>query len=170
MARRRDGRKIDNVAWVGVSNEAVGLTSGSEPHPVLLNLGDSCPITILRFRGEISAALDGATVPGKRVHVAVGMQLVPSGTDTTLLRSPIADANSSAWFWLENFVLGYTEYVTDVIGSQGWPVFRKTIDGKAMRRMWPDQEVQVVFENLTASGGGASGVTIDVVGRLLLGF
>ncbi len=124
------------------------------------------PETIMRTRGELVGYIDGASAPGKLVHFAVGMILVPEGTGTTVLWSPITDANAP-WFWIEQFHLGYEEMVTDVVDVPGLSIFRKEIDLKAMRIVRPDVEVQLVFENVTLLSVAA--VNVRVSFRMLLG-
>ena len=165
-ARRGSGRKIDTVQWIGFVNTWSNQGSGSQASTVV-SLDDRQRSTIMRVRGELTCYLDGVQAPGTRVQVGVGMQLVPTGTSTTVLRSPITDDTASAWFWYETFTLGYEEMVVDVVDVPGITSFRKTIDGKAMRRTGPDEEIQFVIQNATLAT--ASSVNGTIVGRILLG-
>ena len=165
MPRRRGGKRIETVFWFGFTNSATALASGSAAG-IVISLPTNRP-TILRVRGELYANMNGTQAPGGRVQVGVGMQLVPAGTLSTVLRTPITDDTSSEWFYYETFVLGYEEMVTDVIDVPQISSFRKTIDNKSMRRTGLDQEVQMVFQNATL--GTASTVDVTVVGRILLG-
>ena len=164
-AGSRSGRVIENVSWNGFVGD-LGGSAGSTAEALLTPVS-SGPKTILRTRGEISGFLTGAIVPGDRVHVGVGFQLVPFGTGTTVLREPIADDTSSRWFYHEQFVLAYDEMVTDVVGVEWMTAFRKTIDVKAMRRWGPDEEIQMVVQNATL--GTAASVRVSAVGRFLTG-
>jgi len=168
VARRFSGRqkKIDEVSWHGVIGIGAAITSGT---PAAINLisAQLTAFTVMRTRGQLSAYFNGPLAStGQKVQIAMGIHLVPEGTGTTVLQSPIADPNAN-WFVYETFVLAYEEYVVDVIAEQVVSGFRKEIDGKAMRRIHSDTEVQVVFENATIET--AAPVNVEFVGRILLG-
>ena len=63
-------------------------------------------------------------------------------------------------------MLGYEEYVVDVIDAPGLTVYRSPIDSKAMRIV-RNQEVQLVVHNTTLIG--AASVNVSVHGRFLTG-
>ncbi len=89
--------------------------------------------------------------------------MVPEGTGSTVLWSPLTDADAP-WFYYSTFFLGYEEYVVDVIDSPVLTAYREIIDSKAMRRV-RNQEVQLVVENTTIAG--AVSVNIVAAGRML---
>ncbi len=93
--------------------------------------------------------------PGDGGFVGIGMILVPEGTGSTVLWSPITDGDAP-WFWVDYFFIGYEEMVIDTIGQPFWSGARRVIDSKAMRIV-KNMEIQAVLENVTAGG------TIDVV-------
>ena len=159
MARRRS--ELVNCHWSGFVNSFSAFGAGTVAATVQAAQHDR--ETLMRTRGELLAFADGSQAPGGVIDVGVGMVLVPEGTGTTVLWSPITDADVP-WFWYERFTLAYEEFVTDVIDAVGAPVFRKTIDSKAMRRI-RNQEVQIVAENATI-GVGMS-IVITANGRQL---
>jgi len=154
MARRRAGKKIDYTHWTGGAFSFAAIGAGSSA--ILVGSALHEPETLLRTRGNLLAYVDAVSTPGLQVQIAVGMILVPEGTGATVLWSPITDSDAP-WFWVSNFILGYEEYVTDVIDAVGAPVFRDLIDSKAMRII-RNQEIQVVMENQTLLGAGAVNV------------
>ena len=167
MARRRvsrGGKKIDIVRWLGFQASSLGLTVGSTG--VQLSTAGQIPETIMRTRGQLFGYLDGLPAAGDLVDVAAALHIVPEGTGTTVLQSPITDPNAD-WFWYTRFAIGYEEYVTDVIDSPVLGGYREMIDSKAMRRAPGDSELQAVFENATI--GTAQAINVGIAGRFLLG-
>ena len=163
MARRRSGKKIDFVHWSGVQELFAALAAGTSARTVFAAAHES--ETILRFRGNIAAYIDGLQATSRWAQVAVGMLLVPEGTGTTVLASPATNPDSS-WLWYDIFTLGYEEIVADVVDVPGMSSYRASIDSKAMRIV-RNQEVQLVAENVTI--GSAVPVNISVTGRTLSG-
>ncbi len=163
MAHTRS-RKIDNLRWQDVAASFNALTAGS--NAVLGLTATAMPDTIMRSRGTLLAYIDGTQAPGAQVRCAIGMIVVPEGTATTVLWSPLTDPNAP-WFYFDVFSLGYEEGVTDVIGVQGAMSYRAVIDSKAMRKSPPDTEVQVVVEQLTT--GSAMAINVQLNARLLIG-
>ncbi len=164
MARRRSGKKIDNLRWVGVFAGFLGQAAGASGLTALS--ATTMPDTIMRTRGTLTAWIDVLQAPAVAARVSIGLVKVPEGTGTTVLWSPFADTNAP-WFWFTLFVLGYEEYVTDVVDCPGITSYREIIDSKVMRRVRPDEEVQLVIENTTFAG--AVGVNVQFAGRVLLG-
>ena len=167
MARgsRRGGNKvIDNVRWLGSIGTAFGQAAGS----LAVNMASATTTwdTIMRTRGNILSVLDGVPDPGDFVDVGVGLIIVPEGTGTTVLQSPITDTNAD-WFWYERFAVGYEESGAAVEFGGGMSVYRQVIDSKAMRRGHPDTEIQLVIEQATL--GTASAINTVVSLRFLLG-
>ena len=168
MARRRNtgGKVIDQTFWVGVgaafpAQSAGAVAVANQPLSALATVR-----TIMRTRLNIVSYIDTASAPGKQVEIAVGGILVPEGTGTTVLWSPITDANAP-WFFYTRFVIGYEEMVTDVIDIPGISSYREMIDSKAMRRVKADTETQIVVENATILT--AASVNTVVTGRVLVG-
>ena len=162
MANRR-GKTIDVVHWTYGSfvfgNQAAGSAA------VTLLGAQHLPETLLRFRGEWCATLDSAIAPGVGISVSVGAILVPEGTGTTVLWSPITDGDAP-WFWWDTMNLMYEEPVTDVVANQQALSGRRVIDSKAMRKN-RNEEVQIVVENATVTGSGTA--QIIGAGRVLAG-
>jgi len=165
MARRRSGfeKKIDTVHWTYGSWSFGALAAGTAAATVLA--AQHLPETLLRTRGGVSLTMDGALVPGSGASVAMGLILVPEGTGTTVLWSPITDGDAP-WFWWDTFELLYEEAVTDVIASQNTLSARLVIDSKAMRKA-RNTEVQFVAENATIQT--AASVNIFGAARFLAG-
>ncbi len=157
MANRR-GKKIDYThwtysAWVSLAQgvgTSVGATVFAAQHQ---------PETLLRFRGNHVGFLDGAGAPGEFLEVGVGLILVPEGTGSTVLWSPIADGDAP-WIWVDYYHLAHEELVVDVVDVQ-LGSYRSSIDNKAMRII-RNQEVQVVTEVSNLS----SGSDINVAGQV----
>ncbi len=164
MARRRSGKKIDSTRWTRTNATFLAQSAGAAAIELLASGTDT--ETILRTRGHLLAFLDGTQAPGVLVLMSVGFILVPEGTGTTVLWSPNADPNAP-WLYIARFVLGYEEYVTDVVSAQGAAVFREVIDSKAMRVIRPDTEVQCVTENNTLASAGT--VNLTITSHMLLG-
>ena len=168
MARRggrsRGGRVIDNLRWIGMSGGFAAQAAGTAAVNMLS--ATPTPDTIMRLRANLTAWVDGNEVPGVAATIGVGLIVVPEGTGTTVLQSPITDPEAD-WFWYIRFLLGYEEYVTDVVDSPGLTSYREIVDGKAMRRVSPDKEVQLVIENSTFAT--ALDVNVSFDGRILLG-
>ncbi len=163
MARSRS-RKIDNLRWLGFNTTFAALSAGAVATTALA--ASQLPDTVMRTRGSIAAYLDSVSAPGGLVRVGVGLIVVPEGTGSTVLWSPLTDRNAP-WFWYTVFTLGYEEMVADVIDVPGMTSYREAIDSKAMRRSPPDTEIQCVAENATILN--ADGVNVTVDGRILLG-
>jgi len=136
MPRRRSGRKIDFTHWTYNSYVDNALSAGTD-----------------------------AQAPTTFISVGIGLILVPEGTGTTVLWSPITDGDAP-WMWVTYFELAYEEYVTDVIDSPGMTSYREVIDSKSMRVI-RNQEVQCVVENATLATAGS--VNISLSGRALSG-
>jgi len=157
---RRSGR-APNVHWTNFSGGVLALSAGTTA--ILALAAQHGTETLMRMRGNLAAWLDATQAPGGFAQIGVGMILVPEGTGTTVLWSPVTDGDAP-WIWVEQFSIGYEEYVTDVIDSPGISSFRAVIDNKAMR-VSRNQELQIVWENVTV--GGAVSINGDVVGRVL---
>ena len=162
MARGRV-RKIDNVRWLGFGAQALAMPASAVGAQA--SSAGSVPETLLRTRGELLVAVDGAQAPGSLVRVGCGLILVPEGTGATVLWSPLTDSDAP-WFWYWRGALGYEEMVTDVVDVPGMTSVREVIDSKAMRRV-RNQEIQFVAENVSLST--AASVNIVINGRFLLG-
>ncbi len=158
MARRRSGKKIDFVHWTRAGFSFLAQAAGSAAQNLFAAAHE--PETLLRLRGDMTAYVDAAQPPGGLIQAAVGIVLVPEGTGTTVLWSPITDGDAP-WIWIQYFNLGYEEYVTDVIDCPGITSRYYVVDNKAMRVV-RNQEVQVVVEQ--ASIGTA--LSINVVGQM----
>ena len=163
MARRRSGKKIDFVHWT--YNSAANAAQAAGSSALTWSAAQHDPETILRFRGHLSAFKDGVGTPGQWASIGIGMILVPEGTSTTVLWSPITDGDAP-WIWVSYFELAYEEMVTDVVDVPGMSSYRETVDNKAMRIV-RNQEVQIVAENATL--GSALSVNWALSGRVLTG-
>ena len=163
MARRRSGKKIDFVHWTLITGDASALAAGSVA--VNVSAAQHEPETILRLRGEYTTYLDGAQTGSQRVSVAAGLILVPEGTGTTVLWSPMTDGDAP-WLWFDISTLAYEEPVVDVVDIPAMTGVRRVIDNKAMRIV-RNQELQFVVENATI--GVASAVNATIGARLLTG-
>ncbi len=152
------GRKIDTVHWTYGSFSALALTGGSTAAINVL-AAQHLPETVLRTRGEWAASIDGTQAPAKLTALGVGLILVPEGTGTTVLWSPITDGDAP-WFWVDYAMVGYEEAVADVIDVPVLSGVRRVIDSKGMRRS-RNMEIQFVAENATVSGA----VTVNIAGQ-----
>jgi len=164
-SRRGSARTMESTRWTGNVFSFNTLSAGSQALTFLTASNDP-PETILRIRGDLLAYLDSTATPGARVDVAVGIALVPEGSSTTVVWSPITDVEAP-WFLYERFSLGYEEMVTDVIDIPNITGYRKTLDVKSMRIVRPDVEAQIVVEQATLSGADA--INLSLSARVLLG-
>jgi len=167
MARRsRDqfSPKIRNLRWGGNSHVFAALAAGDSAQ-VMITAADTND-TIMRIRGELLCYVDGFLTPGRLAKIGIGAIVMPEGQGTTVVSGPLAD-DSAPWLFYESFLVGYEEYVTDVVDNPGLTIFRKTIDVKAMRILRPDRELQIVAENATI--GTAVAVNLSLTFRALIG-
>ena len=160
----RPAKKIDNTVWA-YSSGAAGLGAGTAAF-AFSSVG-TLPTTLLRMRGEVIGLIDAVQTPGKLLAINYGIILVPEGSGTTVQFSPVADANAP-WLLYGTGTLGYEEYVIDAIDCPVMSAFRHVIDNKAMRRIRPDVEMQMVFENSTFIAGATANVAYSI--RWLQGF
>ncbi len=160
--RRRSGKKIDFVHWTmgKASSNNMGATA-TVAATLIAALHE--PETLLRMRGFWTAHQRSGIAAGVAGFVAAGIILVPEGTGSTVLWSPLTD-HDAPWIWYDMTVIAYEEPVTDVIGLGGF--YRSTIDNKAMRIV-RNQEIQVVFETIQEGGAGNTDHTCAV--RILSG-
>ena len=160
MPRRRSGfaKKIQSTHWTygsfafnahGVGISAVNLFSAQH-----------LPETLLRTRGEYVAAVDGLAATPTLIACGLGFAQVPEGTGTTPLWSPLTDGDAP-WFWVDYFMMGYEELVTDVIDIPMLTGVRRVIDSKAMRIV-RNREIQAVLETATV----IAAETINVNGQV----
>ena len=167
MARRTGfAKKIEVVHWTYGSFVVASMASAS---PVATNVlsAQHLPETLLRVRGEWAAWFEGVQTGGQGVSLAAGLILVPEGTGTTVLWSPITDGDAP-WFWWDNLTLAYEEYVVDVLASNLLFASRRVIDSKAMRKN-RNMEVQFVAEQGTLTGFSAASVNCAGSARFLAG-
>ncbi len=166
MAHRghRGGKVIDQLVWCGWGFSFPALSAGTSAQTFFA--AQASPQTIMRTRGQLAAYMDTTLAPGIQVEIAVGIIIVPEGSGTTAAWDPIDDTNAP-WMYYSRFMLGYEEYVTDVIDCPGITSYRETIDVKAMRKMKTDTEAQIVVRNATVLSAGA--INLTATGRVLIG-
>ncbi len=160
---RRRGKSINQTFWAFLGANVAAQSAGSQAITFLA--AQDLPRTLMRLRGEFLAIFDAAPDVGDQVTVGAGLILVPEGTSTTVLWSPVTDG-SAPWIWVDYITLIYEEFNTNVDASQVGAGARRIIDGKAMRRM-RNQELQLVVENQT--NGTAQATNTSVNTRILLG-
>ncbi len=163
MPRRRSGKKIDFLHWA--YNDVTFAAQSAGTSAQTLFAAQHLPETIMRMRGEALIYGDGNLVPPKDIIVGLGIILVPEGTGTTVLWSPLTDGDAP-WIWHNAAGIAYEEYVADVIADQVAIGYRSTIDSKAMRIV-KNMEIQCVMENQT--GGAAMNANAVVTTRVLAG-
>ncbi len=167
MARGQRGhvKKIDNLVWDGfnVFFNSVGAGTVAQGFDTVSTM----PFTFLRIRGEFLAMIEGAASPGVGVNVAIGIIKVPEGSGTTVQYDPVTDINAPWWYY-DTATLLYTEYEAAVVGSTEAAMVRRVIDNKSMRRVRPDEEMQIVLTNTTFDAAGT--VNVGFAGRHLKGF
>ncbi len=164
MARGRT-KKIDNINWT--LSSGTFLAQGAGTVAAAFASAGTLPATLLRIRGESLCWVDAAQAPGGLANVSVGIRLAPEGQGTTVVNSPFTDGNYP-WLFFETFNLAYEEMVIDVVDVPVITGRRAVIDNKAMRRVRPDQELQIVLENTTL--GGAISVNYVYSLRTLQGY
>ncbi len=170
MARRQfrssrlPAKKMNTLRWDGLQGAALSQVAGSAAVNILAAGGDA--ETILRMRGWFSTWLDATSAPGKTVLVSAGMILVPEGQGSTVIWDPFNDVNAP-WIWFTEVTLAYDEAVVDVIADQKMTAAIVEIDGKAMRKASPDEELQFVVTNTTLQSPAV--VNSSLSGRILIG-
>ncbi len=165
MARRFEARRRPvNRHWSAMISQTLGQSSGNIATNVAAVAVVHTTETILRIRGSLTAWIDGAQAPGGAIRVTVGLHRVPEGTGTTILADPQSDADAP-WIYYTSFILAYEEMVTDVVDVAGTTSFREVVDNKSMRIIRPDQELQMVWSNVTV--GGAMSFNAEFNGRVL---
>ena len=158
MARRGNfQKKIRETHWTLASWDVAAI-AGTGTVGVTLSAAQHLPETLMRIRGRYSVALDGALSSPQGAGVAMGIILVPEGTGTSVLWSPISDGDAP-WIWWDTATLLYEESVTDVLQStSNVSSLSAVIDSKAMRVV-RNQEIQFVLEN----GSALTGYTTEAV-------
>ncbi len=167
MAARPTGRRSSRMkVWRNFSVGAFAQSAGSVA--VMAFASEQLrEKTLIRIRGNIVTWVDGVAAPATAAIVTLGLIVVPEGTGTTVLQAPFTDSQRP-WIWYESFMVGYEEMVTDVIDIPALTSFRAVIDSKSMRKVPPDSELQMVFENTTSNG--AETVNTCVEGRVLFAY
>ena len=130
MARRRGTKKIDYTHWSRLSFATLGLAAGTVGITSIPAVHE--PETLLRMRGGLTAYVDGVQTSGDSATIAVGLILVPEGTGTTVLWSPISDADAP-WIWVDNFLLGVELSLSTTQLVDNLLSYRSVMDSKAMR-------------------------------------
>ena len=164
MARRRSGKKIDFTHWTGWNFLAGAVASGGTSAS-LISAAQHLPETILRTRGNFVAWMDGAQAAAVSAQMGMGLILVPEGTGTTVLWSPLTDADAP-WFWYESFHIGFELINSDGDSYTELSGFRGEIDSKAMRIV-KNMEVQMVVETVAQIGTFVT--NFQATGRFLTG-
>jgi len=159
MGRHRG--RAPNLHWTGFDASSQALSAGASASTIFAAVHGT--ETGLRIRGNLMAYVDGTQAPGGGVVVGVGLILVPEGTGSTVLWSPMLDRDAPWWYYA-SFNLGYEEMVSDVIDVPGITSYRETIDVKAMR-IRRNQEVQFVVESQTTAS--TMDINVFISGRLL---
>jgi len=133
MAHRRGGfaKKIESVHWTLIQNRFVGQSAGTAAAVALS--AQHLPETLMRIRGEWVCNLSGVAANATGTSVSMGLILVPEGTGTTVLWSPVSDGDAP-WMWWDTMGLLYSEQVTDVVYSTQTSSGRRVVDSKAMRK------------------------------------
>jgi len=162
---RRGGKTIDSVHWTYGSFEFVGVAAGTAA--LTLFPAQHLPETLMRTRGEWVGVLSEVLAVNKGTSLTIGFILVPEGTGTTVLWSPVTDGDAP-WLWWDTFNLVYEEPVADQVGITELAGGRRIIDSKAMRKV-RNREVQVVIENASYAGYTASSVSALGAVRVLSG-
>ncbi len=165
MARGRRVKKIDNLLWGLGAGSSLGQSAGVIG--IQFASVATSPHTIMRLRGEVMAYVDGAGAPTKLSRVTWGIIVVPEGTGSTVVWDPDSDSNAP-WLAYGSAHIGHEEMVIDVVDVPGLSLKRWDVDNKAMRRVRPDEEIQIVFSNVTI--GSASTVNFAFALRELRGF
>jgi len=161
----RPAKKIQSTLWELSTGSSLALAAGSAA--IGFSSVGSAPTTLLRMRGEVLVFKNAVSAPGVLASVAMGIILVPVGSGTTVQFSPVTDANAP-WIWYETAHIGYEEMVADVIDVPTVSGKRITVDGKAMRKIRPEVEMQFVVENTTI--GTALSINMVYSIRWLQGF
>ena len=165
-ARRasRGEKVIDNVRWSLGAGAFVAQAAGSAASTIIT--AGSNEETLLRTRGNLLCVLDGVDEPGVSARIGIGIRLAQGGQATTVLSTPLTDG-AAPWIWFDVFTIAYEEAVADVIAQPVASAYRAVIDSKAMWKLRPDTEVQIVVENATIVGGLTVNIFADL--RFLFG-
>ena len=116
----------------------------------------------MRVRGNFLVWLDltGSTA-GDVVRVGLGLLVQQADVVSTSL--PLTDGQAP-FFWYEVVTLA-TEFAIATAGegpTAGAQLFRGVIDGKAMRVLRPDQEVQSIVQTADVVGAPVINGAVDV--------
>ena len=164
---RRSGfaKKIDTVHWTLLQEASLNQSAGAIVSTAFA--AQHLPETFLRIRGEWAANFSTGLAAGVGVTVTCGLILVPEGTGTTVLWSPVTDGDAP-WVWWDTFALLYGEMVVDAVWSSNTSDARRVIDSKAMRKI-RNTELQFVTENVTVAGLSAGSINLVITARALFG-
>jgi len=167
MARKFSSRhepRIKNLRWTTTQSTFSSQAAGTAALTFIsAGVGQE---TVMRIRGNIAGWVDGLEAPAPAFLVSIGVIAVPEGTGSTVLWSPFTD-DDAPWLYYDQFMLGYEEYVIDVIDNPGLTMYRATVDVKAKRILRSDVELQTVVENTTIISAGSLNASLTV--RTLLG-
>ena len=160
MARRRgSGKTIDSVRWTGdVVTQMLAVSASAAVQQYAVGDQEVAP-TILRTRGFLLLWMDAAVAAGEAMHLAIGLRTAPKGSGATVAITPISEAEAD-WFVWRSVTLAAESVATGGILNTSF--YKMEIDSKAMRKMKPGQEIQLVLGYLNIVGGAA----VNVAGQL----
>ena len=166
MAHRRSSfaKKIDTVHWTLIQET---LSTGAGSLAINALPAQHLPETLLRIRGEFIVAPQAPLADAQGAVMACGLILVPEGTGTTVLWSPITDGDAP-WIWWDAMNCDYQEFIADGNYTSNTCDGRRVIDSKAMRKV-RNTELQFVVENATITGLTAMTLRATITARVLAG-
>jgi len=163
MARSRQarGRRAD-YRWREWAGSVSSLTTDNSTQATLISASSTFSDTLMRLRGNFVCWLRAAQAGGDITQVAAGIMFVGKGVTATV--TPLTEGSAS-WIWYERFHL-FAEVATLGGGQMaGSSLFRSVIDGKAMRKRRPDEDLLFVIE--TSNVSGAAPIAAQIAGRAL---
>ncbi len=167
MARKRGAGRRTDYRWILGQASFSALGTGSSAAITVGAASSSFSETLMRVRGNLMAYVDTTQAPGGATRYGLGLIKAQAGQGTTVLSLPLTDG-FAPWIWYATFGLAYEEMVTDVVDVPGVTSYRERIDSKAMRKLPPDVELQLVIQSATVLGGGVA-ANVQVELRMLLG-
>ncbi len=162
MIRRLGARtKQRNVAWNGALVGMTLSTGGVNSQSVITeSILEDWPSAVLqRVRGNILVRATSVSAPGAQTLVALGLMFVNSAAfaaGTASLPSPFTDVGTS-WLWHAFFPIAAES--TTVVNADTDTVIRIEVDGKAKRKIKPNEVLALMAEDVPFAGTIATNIT-----------
>ncbi len=163
----RGGKSVRETSWISIDRVAATLATANAA-ALLGTLNAAAlllrPFTVVRSRGIFHLESD-QTAASEIVHIAIGLAVVldqAAAIGVTAVPTPATDRASDLFYMYEEGIMSFV--LGDSTGFVEPGGVLLSFDSKAMRKVNDDQDIALVAETETASGGGI----IRLAGRMLI--